>query len=52
MDSIPTGQPFDLVVGNPPHFPAAKGKEKSLLRDDIAFALHKFYKDIPPYLKA
>jgi methylase of polypeptide subunit release factors len=52
LDSIPAGPSFDLVVGNPPHFPVSKGEEKNLLRDDIALALHKrFYKDIPPYLK-
>lgn len=52
LDSIPAEQSFDLVVGNPPHWPVSPGEDRKLLRNDIALVLHKrFYKDIPSYLK-
>jgi hypothetical protein len=56
LDSVPIGAPWDLVVGNPPHFPFPVGhvvgdSEPVLLSEDLDWRLHeRFFLQIRPYL--
>jgi hypothetical protein len=58
LDGVPTGAPWDLVVGNPPHFPFTVGhavgdSEPTLLSEDLDWRLHeRFFLQVGPYLAA
>jgi hypothetical protein len=56
LDSVPIEAPWDLVVGNPPHFPFTVGhvvgdSEPTLLSEDLDWRLHeRFFLQVGPYL--
>lgn len=54
MDSIEPGDPFDLVVANPPHCSdttPSPGGHTQLIYNDVGWQTHrKFYRQIPAYL--
>lgn len=53
LDDIPETEQWDLVVGNPPHWPSYKDKYKEdITKYDPELRIHKkFYKDIRKFLK-
>ena len=53
LDSIPETEKWDLVVGNPPHWPSSEDwYHADIKRFDPGLKIHKrFYKDIHKFLK-
>ncbi len=53
LDNIPEGEKWDLVIGNPPHWPFDKDKYyEDITKYDPALIIHKkFYKGIRKFLK-
>jgi len=56
LDNVPLGEPWDLVVGNPPHFPYTVkhvvGEDgPRILSEDLDWRLHeRFFLQVGPYL--
>jgi len=51
LDQVPATERWDLVVGNPPHFPERDPGDRGLLRADPGWALHRrFYADIGRFM--
>ena len=51
LDSIPVDERWDLVVMNPPHFPAQVGKTSSLVLTDPEWGLHRrFFGGVADFL--
>ncbi len=53
LDNIPESEKWDLVVGNPPHWPSSKDKyHEDITKYDPGLVIHKkFYRDIHKFLK-
>lgn len=53
LDSIPESEKWDLVVGNPPHWPSTPEQYKENIRAyDPGLEIHKrFYRDVAKHLK-
>ena len=54
LNEIPPHDPWDLVVGNPPHWPEGDRQSQSgLLRVDPDLSLHRrFFESVGPHLQA
>lgn len=51
LDGIPSDERWDLVVANPPHFPAQLREHPSLVTDDPGWRLHRdFYLRVGDFL--
>lgn len=52
LDDIPETESWDLIVGNPPHWPACETENPSLLKHDVGLRLHeRFFLQARRYLK-
>jgi len=53
LDEVPATEKWDLVVGNPPHWPSDEARYRENIRNfDPSLAVHKkFYRDISKFLK-
>lgn len=53
LDNIPETEKWDLVVGNPPHWPSSEEKyHEDITKYDPCLIIHKkFYRDIRKFLK-
>jgi len=53
LDDVPDTERWDLVVANPPHFPAPVAEQVSMITDDLGWALHAaFYARVGGFLAA